>query len=120
MTHLHKATGMKVECGALFEIGTNKTFDMTVITHWSSDEEPPIIIGYYFGNYDPETTDFYIDEWLLKRAKEAAWIDVLVDAYDIVKAYEITNEDVLEEPMKSKVERTINVLDKTLRYAFDT
>lgn len=119
MTHVHKATGMKFECGELIEIGTNKTFDMTVITHWPSDCEPPIIIGYYFGGYDPEAVDFYVEDWLIKRAKDAAWLETLVDAYNIVRAYKITNEDVLEEPMRDNVERTINVLKKTLKYAFE-
>lgn len=119
MTHVHKATGMKFECGELIEIGINETFDMTVITLWPSDEEPPIIIGYYFGGYSPETTDYYIDDWLWKRAKHAAWIECLIDIHDIVDAYRITNEDVLEEPMRDKVERTLKVLRKTLEYAFE-
>ena len=66
MKHLHKLTGLTFECGELIEFDTGKTFDMTVITLWDYPEcdQPPIIIGYYFGEYDEETTNNYIDEWL--------------------------------------------------------
>lgn len=115
MTHVHDATGMKFECGELIEIGTRKTFDMTVITYWPGEYAPPVIVGYYFGEYDREATDYYIDEWFATSFKNNAWIDVLFDAHDIVDAYRITNEEVLDAATSEKVARVLSVLSRTLQ-----
>ena len=63
MTHVHKKTGLK------FEVGFIKDFDMTVITLWPKDlmEGDIKFINYYFGEYDKESTDYYIDEYLAKQ-----------------------------------------------------
>ena len=119
MTHLHKTSGAKFECGELIEIGTGKTFDMTVITHWPSDEEPPVIVGYYFGEYTPETTDYYVDEWLTQRAKDEAWLDTLFECREIVEAYLITNDEVLEDAQRDKVLRVLKAISKKMQAAFE-
>lgn len=98
MKHLHKATGLTFECGELIDRSDNSTFDITVITFWHEPAEddddfaPPILINYYFGEYNPENTDYYIDQWL-KSAR---------DCKDVVDAYWLTNKDVLEEPWRTK------------------
>lgn len=114
MKHKHKATGTVFECGELIEIGTNKTYDITVITYWPASGEQPTIIDYYFGEYDPETTDYYIDEWFTKRVRNNSWLDILVDIQDIVDAYRITNDGVLDAIMCEKVDRVLHTLKKTL------
>lgn len=115
MKHVHKQSGMTFECGELIDRGANATYDMTVITYWPSGYEPPVIVGYYFGEYDPEATDFYIDEWFATSFKNNAWIDVLFDAHDIVDAYRITNEGVLDEATSERVARVLSVLNRTLQ-----
>lgn len=110
MQHLHKASGLYFECGELMEFpvnGVRKTFDMTFITLWQDvDNEltPPIIIGYYFGDYDPEITDYYIDRWFEKQSTDSMWRKFVKDCAAIVDAYYVTNEDVLDEHAKRKVQ----------------
>ena len=125
MKHLHKSSGLEFECGELMEHsrdiqadGIRKTYDMTVITLWSGDDESPIIVGYYFGDYDEETTDYYIDQWLQKQAMENEWLKIVHDCKCIVNAYWITNEDVLVDneygDNRSRVQRTLTNLNRIL------
>lgn len=112
MKHLHKSSGLCFECGELIDIredGRNvrKTYDMTVITLWQDVENeltPPIVIGYYFGDYDAKTTDYYIDRWFEKQSTGNMWRKFVTDCASIVDAYYITNEDVLDEHTKRKVQ----------------
>lgn len=98
MTHLHKRSGHTFEVGRLDDIDGNKTYDITVISYWKDADtqdvgSPVELIGYYFGDYNPEDTDFYIDRWFDNRAKE---ISVLQAGQHYMDAYLTTNEDVLE------------------------
>lgn len=111
MKHLHKATGLTFECGELIDRSDNSTFDITVITFWREPAEddddfaPPIIVSYYFGEYNQEYTDYYIDQWL-KNVR---------DCKDVVDAYWLTNEDVLEEPWRSKALNAIDAFKEVAR-----
>ena len=71
MKHFHEKTGQYYEVGKLVDFdGCN--YDMCVITKWTEldDEDdfdmpqPPVLVDYYFGDYDSVTTDYYIDRWL--------------------------------------------------------
>lgn len=126
MKHLHKASGKTFECGELMEFpanGTRKTYDMTVISLWeddpNSDPQPVIIVGYYFGEYDEETTNYYIDQWFQKQAMDNEWLKIVGDCKDIVDAYWITNEDVLEGDLRSKALRTRTNLKRILEVLTD-
>jgi len=111
MKHVHKSTGLTFECGELIDRSDNSTFDITVITFWyepaedDDDVAPPIIIGYYFGDYDRESTDYYIDQWL----------KTVRDCKDVVDAYWLTNEDLLEEPWLSKALNAIDTFKEVER-----
>lgn len=123
MKHLHKKSGLMFECGELMETsvevvdGVRRTYDMTVITFWGKHAEesdkPPIIVGYYFGDYTVEDTDYYIDRWL----------QTVRDCLSIVDAYWLTNEDVLIDDefdeTRSRVQRTLTILNETVE-AFDS
>lgn len=120
MKHLHKASGLEFECGELMEFpvnGIRRTYDMTVITFWpqGTDEEfrAPIIITYYFGEYDADATDRFIDRWL-QTAR---------DCQSIVEAYWLTNRDVLVdeeyEDVRNKITRTLAELNYTLEVLND-
>lgn len=123
MTHLHEASGLYFECGELMEFpvnGTRKTYDMTVITLWGcteGDPEAPIIVGYYFGDYNEETTNYYIDEWFQKRTMYVPY-KLIADCNDIVEAYWLTNEDVIADDefsdLREKVRRTLNDLNELM------
>lgn len=124
MTHLHKSSGLYFECGELMEFpvnGIRKTYDMIVITLWGcseDDPEAPIIVGYYFGEYEAETTDYYIDQWFQKQSFVRVPTNIVRDCNDIVEAYWVTNEDVLTDDeysdMRSKVKRTLTNLKEIL------
>lgn len=115
MKHLHKSSGLVFECGELIDIredGRNvrRTYDMTVITLWNhdcfnnDDIRPPVIIDYYFGDYDEEKTDYYIDRWFERQSTNNMWRKFITDCASIVDAYYITNEDVLDTRTKTKVQ----------------
>lgn len=124
MKHLHKASGKTFECGELMEFpanGTRKTYDMTVISLWEDDPDhdpqPVIIVGYYFGEYNEETTDYYIDQWFQKQAMENEWLKLVSSCQDIVNAYWLTNEDVLPDEGSlscSKVRQTLDSLNELM------
>lgn len=73
MKHTHEKTGMVFEVGELMEPGGGKTYDIMVITYWADAESdavsPVTIVDYYFGDYDNDTTDYYIDKWLASFAR---------------------------------------------------
>jgi hypothetical protein len=71
MKHLHKSSGRTFECGELLELksdvkadGVRRTYDIIVITYWPDDTDEVILVGFYFGDYAEDTTDYYIDRWL--------------------------------------------------------
>lgn len=70
MTHLHEKTGKKFEIGRLID-SDGKTFDINVIMKWDYEhdfEQSPVIIDYYFGEYNKNDTDYYIDMFIEKQA----------------------------------------------------
>lgn len=71
MKHLHEASGLEFEIGELVEPGRQKTYDIMVITFWPDAESgaasPVSIVDYYFGDYDKDITDHYINEWLRRQ-----------------------------------------------------
>lgn len=120
MTHLHKASGLYFECGELMDFpvkDARQTYDMTVITLWGcteGDPDSPIIIDFYFGEYNAETTDYYIDRWLEKQSTKEMWRKFVGDVKDIVDAYWLTNHEVLEDDYKNKVQTVRTSLDNLL------
>jgi hypothetical protein len=66
MKHIHERTGKEYEIGRLFDTD-GRTYDINVITRWDVEndfEQSPVIIDYYFGDYDKKDTDWYIDQYL--------------------------------------------------------
>jgi hypothetical protein len=69
MKHLHEKSGKSFEIGRLID-PDGGTYDINVITKWDEEndyDKSPIIIDYYFGDYDKEVTDDYIDMYLEKQ-----------------------------------------------------
>lgn len=107
MKHLHKKSGQYFEVGDY--IDGDKTYDITIISYWKDPEtqgigSPVEIIAYYFGGYDQENTDFFIDRWIDNREKEKR---VLNTANKYLDAYLVTNEDVLESSTISELQEAI-------------
>lgn len=114
MKHLHKISGQTFEVGQY--VDDDKTYDITIISYWKDPEtqdvgSPVEIIGYYFGGYDEETTNFYIDEWIDNREKEKR---VLNAAKKYLNAYYTTNEGVLEAPAVSELQESMVECDELL------
>lgn len=86
MKHIHKATGIEFEVGFLYDVD-GKMFDMTVITLGGCNRTE--LVNYYFGGYDKEMTDKYIDAWIEES-------DTIAQAEKIVDAYYVTNNEVLD------------------------
>ena len=66
MKHIHERTGTEYEVGRMIDFD-GKSFDMCIITKWDVEndfETSPVIIDYYFGEYDKDTTDDYIEMYL--------------------------------------------------------
>jgi hypothetical protein len=69
MTHLHEKTDKEFEIGRLVD-SDGGTYDINVIMKWDVEndyEQSPIIIDYYFGDYDKDDTDHYIDQYLKQQ-----------------------------------------------------
>lgn len=114
MTHTHKKSGYEFEVGEYRD--GDKTYDITIISYWKDAETqdvggPVELVGYYFGSYDEEITDIYIDKWLDNRSKE---IRTLLAARDYMDAYLTVNDGFLESPIKNRLVRAINECDELL------
>lgn len=69
MKHIYERTGKEFEIGRLIDTD-GKTFDITVITKWDIENDysqHPILVDYYFGDYDKKDTDVYIDQFLKRQ-----------------------------------------------------
>ena len=64
MIHFHKPTGQEYSIGTLKDFD-NSAFDMIVITRREETGEVKLI-NFYFGDYNKETTDMLIDQYLSK------------------------------------------------------
>jgi hypothetical protein len=70
MNYVHEKTGKDFDIGYLMD-SNGKTFDMSVILKWDYENdyaEDPVIIDYYFGEFEDDVTDYCIDEFI-KRQK---------------------------------------------------
>ena len=64
MNHIHKKSGKTYEVGVMHDFD-GSTYDMCIITKWDPDcNESPTLVNFYFGDYDSDTTDYYIDRFL--------------------------------------------------------
>lgn len=100
MKHIHRKTGVEYEVGFLSE------FDMCVITKWDTEhnyEKGPVIVGYYFGDYDKESTDYYIDQYLDKMEGLKDGLKFLKDEYQI----NCVDGNFMEPDQQKKLENSI-------------
>lgn len=105
MKHVHEKTGKNFEVGQLIDFD-GKTFDINVITKWDEEndfEQSPMIIDYYFGDYDKETTNDYIEMFLERQQQLQKAINVL-SAIKLLDSVQI----------KGGLDDTIKVLNEML------
>lgn len=65
MTHVHKKSGKSFEVGQVIDQNDGRSYDINVILQFPDDDDDEDLevklVGFYFGDYDEETTDDYID-----------------------------------------------------------
>ena len=110
MKHLHKKSGQVFEVGSYISPDDNKTYDITIISYWKDPEQekvgsPVEIVGYYFGGYDQDDTDYYIDRWLENRNRE---ISALQTAHKYLSDYLEVDREFFEL-------HTVTQLDKCIK-----
>ena len=107
MKHLHEKSGKHFEIGRLMDFD-GKTFDINVITKWDEEndfEQSPIIVGYYFGEYDKSVTDDYIDMFLEQQKTLKSSLKFLENKLLIDEQYmEQEQVDELKNTIKSVTE----------------
>lgn len=109
MTHIHEKTGKKFDVGRLFD-SDGKTYDINVILKWDEEndyEQSPVMIDYYFGDYDKEATDSYIERFLknqehLKNAVKYLESKYMVD-YDSMTVSERLKFDETIKAIKEMI-----------------
>lgn len=112
MKHIHEKTGKVFEIGRLIDFD-GKTFDINVITKWDEEndyEQSPIIVDYYFGDYDKETTDEYIDLFIEKQKGLKKGLEFLEGEYLI----NCVDGDFMEPEQKKELENSIEVVKQMI------
>jgi hypothetical protein len=100
MEHIHEKSGKCYEVGIMNDFD-GKTFDMCIITCWDPNyEESPVLIDYYFGEYDKETTDFFIDRFVENQNQLRKSVKRLSDEL-------LVNREVMESDDIQDLEKTI-------------
>ena len=102
MIHIHDKTGIE------FDVGFCSDFDMSIITKWPTNpgDAPIELIDYYFGEYDPETTNHFIDDYFEKIENLKNGLKFLEGEYLI----NCVDGDYLEPKQKTKLEKSIEAL----------
>jgi hypothetical protein len=93
MKHLHQRTGLTFDVGSIKDADGEHTYDMTVIMYFGENSNPPIIIGYYFGDYVEAYTDTYINNWLTNNDAETR---VLEECHKLIHDHMMINRDYME------------------------
>lgn len=112
MKHIHKSTGLEFDVGRLIDFD-GRTHDMCVITKWDVEhdyEKDPILIDYYFGDYDEELTDQLIDEYYNKQIGLQDGLKFLKDEYLI----NCVDGDFMEPVQKKRLENSIEMITQMI------
>lgn len=114
MTHFHEASRQKFEVGEYRD--SNATYDITIISYWKDPEtqgvgSPVELVGYYFGGYDKDATNVYIDRWIANRNKEK---DALMLAEKYLRAYLEVNRDFISLHEIDELDRGIDECQELL------
>ena len=112
MKHIHKSTGLEFDVSRLIDFD-GKTHDMCVITKWDVEhdfESNPVIIDYYFGDYDQEVTDQLIDDFYKKQVGLQDVLKFLEGEYLI----NCVDGDFMTPDQKKRLENSIETLKQIL------
>ena len=106
MIHIHNKTGIE------FDVGFCSDFDMSIITKWptNSGDDPVELVDFYFGEYDKESTDRFIDDYLEKKENLKNGLEFLEGEYLI----NCIDGDFMTSEQKTKLENSIKTLKQIL------
>lgn len=106
MIHIHDKTGIE------FDVGFCSDFDMSIITRWPTNpgDDPIELIDYYFGEYDKETTDRFIDDYLEKKENLNNGLKFLEGEYLI----NVTDGNHMDTKSALKLKKSIETLKQIL------
>lgn len=106
MIHVHKRTGIE------FDVGYCSDFDMSIITKWPTvpGDDPIELVDYYFGEYDKQTTDNFIDDYLEKKESLNNGLEFLEGEYLI----NVVDGDYMEKESAEKLKKSIETLKMVL------
>lgn len=80
MKHVHAKSGLVFEVGRLYDFN-GSTFDMCIITKWNEHcDSAPTIVGYYFGDYNKDVTDEYIDMYIDNQKQLNKAVAIIVNS----------------------------------------
>jgi hypothetical protein len=106
MKHFNEKTGKNFEIGRLVD-SDGGTYDINVITKWDEEndyEQSPIIVDYYFGDYDKDDTDNYIDQFLKRQETLKTVLKHLNARLEVDGHYFETEEPDEFEKLKQAIE----------------
>jgi predicted PolB exonuclease-like 3'-5' exonuclease len=109
MKHIHEQTGKSFDVGRLIDFD-GKTFDINVITLWDEEndfEQNPVIVDYYFGDYEKEVTDNYINTFIERQ-------NVLRTSLKFLKARLIIDGDYMDPAEIKELKSTIKSIEEML------
>lgn len=105
MKHIYENTGQEFEVGRLFDFD-GKTYDINVITKWDIEndfDQSPIIIDYYFGEPEKDTTDSFIEQFLKQQESLKKAVKYLEDKY-------VVDHDFMTKAEQTDLTETIKSL----------
>ena len=109
MKHLNERTGKAFEIGRLVD-PDGSAYDINVIVKFDEEnnfEQSPVVIDYYFGDYDQKDTDYYIDKYLEKQ-------DTLKSALKFLEDKLLVDESFMDPEDVTELKKTIqSVKDMT-------
>lgn len=109
MKHVHERTGKTFEIGRLVD-PDGGTYDINVIIKFDEEndfEQNPVIVDYYFGDYDKNDTDYYIDKYLEKQ-------DTLKSTLKFLEGMLLVDETFMDQENVTELKKTIqSVKDMT-------
>lgn len=109
MKHIYEKTGHEFEIGKLVD-SEGCSYDMSVITKWDFNDDcdqSPVIVDYYFGGYNEQATNYYIEQFLKRQ-------ETLKTALEFLKGKLIVDEDFMDKADVEKLKQTIESLGKMI------
>jgi hypothetical protein len=114
MKHVYEKTGQEFEIGRMFDFD-GKTYDICIITKWDVEhdfEQNPVVIDFYFGEYDKDVTDYCISEYLKRQEGLKQGLKFL-EGYHLISC---VDGDFMDSEDKTQLENSIEVIKQMINH----